>query len=271
MKSDSVLTQVLPMVILIILFCWSPLNTEETPDAREIVERSFEVTKLAGSESIFTLTIMDRRGHRRARKVAVVSKIYDNGETEKSLMRFLSPADVKGTGFLTFDYEKKDDDMWLFMPALRKTRRIVSGEKAKSFMGSEFSYADMAPPTLSDFNFKILGEENVGSVSCWKIEMAAVNENIADDNGFSKRISFIGKTDFVTRKASYYDLEGRLEKELIVKEIKEIDPQNHKYTIMHMVMENKQDDRKSIIKTEKIVFNPDIKDEYFTIRYLERF
>ena len=68
-------------------------------------------------------------------------------------MRFLSPPDVKGTGLLIFDYEENDDDMWLFMPSLRKTRRIVSSEKAKSFMGSEFSYADITPPALNDFIF----------------------------------------------------------------------------------------------------------------------
>lgn len=273
MKISAILPKVLLMVLLITLFCWPPhlLKTEEAPDAEQIFKRSFEVTKLEGSESIFTLTIINSRGHQRVRRVAVVSKLFDNGETEKTLMRFLAPADVKGTGFLTFDYEKKDDDMWIFMPALRKTRRIVSSEKAKSFMGSEFSYADMAPPTLSDFNYKIIGEENLENVSCWKIEMTAINKKIAYDSGFSKRISFIGKEDFVTRKAVYYDLEGRLEKELIATGIKEIDPKNHKYTIMRMVMENKQDGRKSIIKTEKIVFNPGVSDDYFTTRYLERF
>ncbi len=77
------------------------------------------------------MIIIDKKGRERVRDTAQITKLYNKGETEKKLIRFLSPADVKGTGFLTFDYEDKDDDMWLYMPALRKVRRIVSSEKIK--------------------------------------------------------------------------------------------------------------------------------------------
>ncbi|MCK5687795.1 outer membrane lipoprotein-sorting protein, partial [Myxococcota bacterium] len=107
--------------------------------------------RFEGSESIATLTIVNQRGQKRVRKIATVSKLFDDGKTEKRLIRFIAPADIKGTGLLTWDYEDKSDDMWLFMPALRKTRRIVASDKAKSFMGSEFSYSDITPPAIADF------------------------------------------------------------------------------------------------------------------------
>lgn len=239
-------------------------------NALEIVDKAQKSSKLKGSEAVSTMTIIDGKGRKRIRKIAMITKLYDKGDTEKKLTRFLSPADVKGTGLLTYDYEKKDDDMWLFMPALRKSRRIVSSEKSKNFMGSEFSYADMSPPNLDDFTFKILGEENVQGVPCWKIEATPKNSKIADENGFSKRISFIGKLDFVLRKAIYFDLEGTLLKEMNVLEIKELDKKNGKYRPVHMVMENKQNKRKSILKIDKIVLNEKVKDDYFTKRYLER-
>ena len=118
------------IVVLGIIFVWATLEPQENLSAKQIVDKSFQTTKLVGSEMLSTLTIIDNRGRERVRKIATVSKLYNNGKTEKRLIRFLSPADVKGTGLLTFDYENKDDDMWLFMPALRKTRRIVSTEKA---------------------------------------------------------------------------------------------------------------------------------------------
>jgi hypothetical protein len=217
------------------------------------------------------MTIIDSRGRERVRKIATVSKLYDSGETEKRLIRFLSPADVKGTGLLTFDYENKDDDMWLFMPALRKTRRIVSTEKAKNFMGSEFTYADMTPPILDNFSYEMLGEEDVSGISCWKIEMIPIDDDVADENGFSKRISFIAKQDYVIRKAIYYDLDGELHKELAVENVKEIDTKNHKYRPMRMIMVNGQNGRKSVFNMDEIQFNPDVKDEFFTTRYLERY
>lgn len=258
------------LMIFLIISGFSTVFSQENLTAKQIAGRSFKATKVAGFEAVSTLTIIDDRGRERVRNIAGISKLTDKDKTEKRLMRFISPADVKGTGLLTYDYEDEDDDMWLYMPALRKTRRIVSSEKSKNFMGSEFSYADMTPPALKDFNYKILGEENMGNTNCWKIEMIPVDENVADENGFSKRISYIGKADFVIRKSIYFDLDGELLKELSVREIKEIDTRNHRYRLMHMIMENKQNGRKSIFKIDKIVFNPDVKDEYFTSRYLER-
>ena len=258
-------------VVLTGLLGFSALDAQETLSAKQIVDRSFKATKLAGSEAVSTLTIIDRKGRERVRKIAVVTKLYDNETTEKRLIRFLSPVDVKGTGLLSFDYEKKDDDMWLFMPALRKTRRIVSSEKAKNFMGSEFSYADMTPPVLEDFTCKKLGEKEIGGTLCWEIELIPVNDDIADENGFSRRIAYIAKKDFLIRKAIYYDLDGELQKELEVKEIKEVDTTNHKFRPVHMIMVNRQNGRKSILKVDEIQFSPNVKDEYFTTRYLERY
>lgn len=266
MKTIRILTAVLAAIL-----ASSGLVVQEELTAKQIMDKAFEVTKLAGSEAVSTMTIIDRKGRERVRQIAMVTKLFDSGDTEKRLLRFLSPADVKGTGLLLFDYKEKDDDMWLFLPALRKTRRIVSSERAKSFMGSEFSYADMAPPILDEFTYKILGEKEAEGTLCWEIEMVPVDEDIADENGFSKRIAWIAKKDFVIRKAVYYDLDGELHKELAVKGIKELDPKNHKYRPMHMIMVNKQNSRKSILIVNEIQFNPNIKDNYFTTRYLERY
>ncbi|NQT79133.1 MAG: outer membrane lipoprotein-sorting protein [Candidatus Aminicenantes bacterium] len=257
-------------VVLIISFCFV-LSSQEKLTAKQIMDISFETMKLAGSEAVSTMTIIDNKGRERVRQIAMVTKLFNSGDTEKRLLRFLSPPDVKGTGLLVFDYKEKDDDMWLFMPALRKTRRIVSSERAKSFMGSEFSYADMAPPILDEFTYNILNETVAEGTPCWEIEMMPVNDNIAEKNGFSKRIAYIGKKDFVIRKAVYFDLDGELHKELAVKEIKELDTKNHKYRPLHMVMINKQNNRKSILKVDKIQFAPNVKDDYFTTRYLERY
>ena len=258
------------ILLLSIIFTFSTVSAQKNLTAKQIANKSFEVTKLAGAEATATMTIVDSKGRKRVRKTAQVTKLYQNGDTEKKLVRFLSPADVKGTGLLTFDYKVKDDDMWLYMPALRKTRRIISSEKAKSFMGSEFSYSDMTPPTLNDFTYKKLGEEEINGTLCWKIEMIPVDDDIVDENGFSKKISFIGKKDFVIRKAIYYDPDEEFHKELTVTEVKELDPKNHKFRPLHMVMVNKQNGRKSILQIDKIQFNPNVKDEYFTTRYLER-
>ncbi len=260
---------VISLSTLLIICAMQSISAEElTP--RRIIDKSDENTKLSGSEAVLTMTIIDAKGRKRVRKIAQVTKLYDKGETEKKLVRFLSPADVKGTGLLTFDYEKKDDDMWLFLPALRKTRRIVSSEKSKSFMGSEFSYADMAPPIWDDFTFKKLGVKTVNGELCYKIEIVPNNDDIADENGFSKRISFISKKDFVARRSIYYDIDGELHKELTINKVKKVDEKNNKYRPVDLIMVNKQNGRKSTLLIEKIVVSETVKDEFFTIGYLEK-
>ena len=261
---------VITAVVTALLSGLSPLHAQETLTGKQIVDASYEATKLAGSEAVATMIIRDEKGRERVRNVAQATKLCDNGETEKKLIRFLAPADVKGTGFLTFDYEDRDDDTWLYMPALRKTRRIVSSEKAKSFMGSEFSYADITRLNLDDFSYSPPVAETVSDTPCYKVEIIPLNDDIMDDNGFSKKVVWAGCDDYVIRKALYFDLDGELHKELEVRKIAELDTAGHKFKPTDMVMTNKQTGRQSMFVTEKISFNPDIKDEYFTTRYLER-
>ena len=89
------------------------------------------------------MILIDKNGNQRVREIRSLPP--RRGEDTYSIMFFLSPADVKDTGFLTYDYDddEKDDDQWLYLPALKKTKRIASGDKSGSFMGSDFSYADM--------------------------------------------------------------------------------------------------------------------------------
>ncbi|GAB4296709.1 MAG: outer membrane lipoprotein-sorting protein [Myxococcota bacterium] len=257
-------------LVAIIPFSAYGEDKEKPLSSEEIVQRSFDAGRPSGSEAVTTLSIFNEKGQSRVRKIAMVSKLFDDGKTEKRLIKFLEPADVKGTGLLTYDYEEKDDDIWFFAPALRKTRRIVASEKAKSFMGSEFTYADMTPPAIKDFAYKLLKEEKVKNDDCYVVEATPKNEEVAEENGYSKKISYIGKKDFVVRKAVYYDLDGELLKELTVKEFKEIDPKGRKYRITNMEMLNKQNNRRSTILLEKVEFNPNVSDDYFTTRYLER-
>ena len=258
------------VTIISLIFTIVVLHAQSQLTGQLIQEKSIAATQVAGAEALATMTIIDGKGNERVRKLVQISKLYENSKTEKKLIRFMAPADVKGTAFLTFDYREETDDKWLYLPALRKTRRIVSSENAKSFMGSELSYSDMTPPIIGDFTYTILGEEEINGTLCWKIEITPKDYDIADESGFSKKISYFGKHDYVIRKALYFDLDEELHKELTVYAIKELDTQNHKYRLMHMEMENKQNGRKSIIQVDKVQFVPEIKNEYFTTRYLER-
>jgi outer membrane lipoprotein-sorting protein len=237
---------------------------------RNIMEKSWWAGKVKGIEMLNELTIYDPHGQKRVRKTASIAKLYDGGETTKRLIRFLYPADVKGTGLLTYDYEKKDDDIWFFLPTMRKTRRIVSSEKSKNFMGSEFTYADITPPPVDDFTYKMLKQEDADDSKCWVIEITPKAKEIAEENGFSKKVAWVGQRDYTIRKAVYYDLQGKLLKEFSATDVTEVDTTDHRFLSLKMTMVNKQNGRKSTMEIKKHKLSKDIPDKYFSIRYLER-
>lgn len=246
----------------------SNVYAEPELGAKEIMARSIATSELAGSEQVATLTIIDEKGNTRERTISNATKNKDG--VKKTIMRFVAPADVKGTSVLMFEYPLKDNDMWIYMPALRKTRRVVSSEKSKSFMGSEFTNSDITAPKLEEYTLKLAGSESAGGVDCWKIEMTPVSKDIADAYGYSKRISLIGKQDFVARTTSYYDLDGALSKVMETSDIKAVDNIPSKYQVGKSQMTNKQNGRVSRFVISKMVYNPNVKDSYFTTQYLEK-
>lgn len=241
------------------------------PECREIMQKSREVSKLDGMEAISTLHIYDAKGRERIRQTSMASKLFENGTTEKRIIRFLAPAEVKGTGMLIYDHDERNDDMWIYLPALRKTRRIINNEKSQPFMGSEFSNADMSAPSLEDFNYTLSGSETLDGTDCWIIEVLPVNEGIMDEVGYERQIVWIGKQDFVLRKAEYYDGNDELYKQMICSDIRQMDKSGKKYLATRMEMNNIQNGRKSVMTMDKIQHKPDIKETYFTLAYLERF
>ena len=265
MKKTTILAPTMALLLAL-----PNLAQAKDPTAKEVVTRAKEIAKLPGSEMISTLIILNNKGDKRVRKTASVSKLYDGGKTEKRLIRFLSPADVKGTGLLSYDYEDKDDDMWFFLPSLRKTRRIVSSEKSKSFMGSEFTYADIAPGSVEDFTYKMVGAEKADGVDCWVIEATPKNKKVAKENGYSKRKAWFGKKDTVVRKAETYDLKGKKLRELVSTGVKKLEGTEDRYRPTRLESKNMQNGRSSVMEIKKIKVRAEIPDKYFTTRYLER-
>jgi outer membrane lipoprotein-sorting protein len=256
------------LLIVLLLVEKSLFAQAEDMTAREIIDKSQEQSRVDGMESISKLTIVDPKGRERIRKITLASK--SEADVDKTIIKFLEPADIRGTGMLIYDYPEKIDDMWIYMPALRKTRRIVSSEKSKSFMGSEFTNADMAVPTLDDFNFEKTGSAMVGDKDCIMIESIPKTEDIADENGFSKKVAYVGKDDFLVHQVDYYDLDGDKEKLMRIRGYELLDADNHKYTAREMHIENLINHRKSMMIMEQVQLNPDLKDELFTTAYLEQ-
>lgn len=237
-------------------------------EARKIIETSHERMKVKSFEAVSTLIITDARGNQRIRENTMASMSFPDG-TEKRIIKFSAPAEVKGTGILIFDYPDKSDDMWIYLPALRRTRRIVSSEKSKSFMGSEFSNADMTAPATADFTYRILGEESFEGRPSVQIESVPKTEELAGEYGYGRSVSWIDKNNYLALKTDYYGEDGSLHKTITNLEFKELDTENDRYMVTHMKAENFTNQRSSEMVMEQVAAIP-TNEDYFTVAFLEK-
>jgi hypothetical protein len=158
----------------------------------------------------------------------------------------------------------------VYLPALRKTRRITSSERSKSFMGSEFTYGDFNIPSVADYNLTVVKEESAGGEDCYVVDLVPKSNDLKEGEGYAKKTYWVSKSKFTVRKGLYYDLDGKLLKELTTSDVKLLDSAKKRYRAMKMEMVNKQNGRKSVFITDKVASAPGTSDEYFTTRYLER-
>ena len=184
------------------------------------------------------------------------------------MKRVTTPKDVAGTGYLMFDYEEedKDSDNWLYMPAMKKTRRIASSgsESEGSFMGTDFTYQDMGDRSLNKYDYNLLGEEAVDGVDCYKVECISKAHTEKDP----RYISYISKADFILRKCEFYDRQDTLHRVLTCTDFAIIKGFT---TAQKMKMENVQTGTWSLIETKNIQYDEeDIDDSLFTVAALEK-
>jgi hypothetical protein len=215
------------------------------------------------------MILIDKSGKKRKRDIKSYRK--DFGEDTHQIMFFKSPADVKNTSFLTYDYDNsaKDDDQWLYLPALKKVKRIPSSDKSSSFMGSDFSYYDMTKRDLDDYNFKLLKETKVRGKKVWMIEATPRNSKVIKESGYVKTIGLIREDNYVVVRSIGF-MKNSKKKYL---DITKMHKSKGVWLIDSMTMTTKKGKstiHKTILKFSKSKLNRGIKDDMFTTRRLEK-
>lgn len=216
------------------------------------------------------MVLIDKNNNQRLRQIKTYSK--DKGEDTLRLMFFAHPADVKDTGFLTIDYDDsdRDDDQWLYLPALHKTKRIASSDKSGSFMGSDLSYADMTEPDLEDYDYTIKKTMDVRGHKVWLIESIPRTKEVIDETGYTKSYLFVRQDNYVVVRSIHWVKDGRLLKYMDVKKLVQIDgiwvaTETHVFK-----KKGKQLVHKTILRRKNVKFNQDLKFDLFSIRRLEK-
>lgn len=239
-------------------------------NATEIMEKNFVVTKVVGSTSNDTLVLINKGGQERIRKTLSVTKLQSNDIDNRRMTRFLSPQDIRGTVSLLIEHANDDDDIWIYLPALKKVRRLVANNKKDSFVGTDFSYGDVIGHKVGEWQHQLVREETVDGEPCYVIESTPKSETVKLNSSYSKRINWIRKDNFVTVKTDIWDLGGQMLKTCKFHDIQLVDPARAKWQAMHLEATNLQTGHRTIVRIQNFKVNQQIKDDFFSARYMEQ-
>ena len=273
MMSNKIISNTISITIFSILISGTTMFPEKVfaLNGREIMEKVN--ARDTGDRSIteMEMILIDKKGNKRVRKLKTFG--LEKGKDSLSLMFFLSPADIRNTGFLTFDYDEsgKDDDQWLFLPALRKTKRIAAGDKSGSFMGSDLNYSDMTSPDLNLYEYTLMKETEVKGQKVWQIKAVPKTKAEAEKSGYSKSVVFIRQDNYVMIRGVRWVHKKKRNKYLDVRKLDKIDG-IWVSTEMHVTTKSgKKILHKTIMKQKNIHFNQDeVNEDLFSIRRLEK-
>ncbi|MCK5137098.1 MAG: outer membrane lipoprotein-sorting protein [Bacteroidales bacterium] len=259
MKNLQITTAIIAMIIAI---GFSPEVTGQILTGKQIIEKVYNRPAGDDQTSDLTMTLINKSGAQRVRKIKQFTK--DLGDVEKSIMFFLSPADVKNTSFMSWSYDSdQSDDQWIYLPALKKTKRISSHSKNDYFMGSDFTYDDLGDRKLEADTHKLLREETMDGKECYVIESVSKDE----DYMYFKTLVWVDKSNFLGVQKEFYDEDEDLLKILTIKEVEKI---SGIWVIINSEMKNVQKNHKTTIILSNIQINTGFAASKFTERMMMR-
>ncbi len=229
----------------------------------QIIQKVYDRPEGNDMQSELTMALINSRGDQRVREIKQFLK--DMGKVDKKIMFFLAPADVRNTSFMSWSYTEdgKDDDQWIYLPALKKVKRISSDSKSDYFMGSDFTYDDLGDRKPTDDIHKILREEKLNGEDCYVVESTPKDKEYM----YSKTITWIIKDKWIGLKKEFYDEDGDHLKTLTVKKYEKI---KGYWIIEASEMKNVQKDHTTSMNLKNIKIDTGIPSNKFTERMMKR-
>jgi len=240
-------------------------------NAGESVDKGLEISKIAkekdlgwtDSQTELEMILRNEHGETSVRQMRLKSiEVANDGD--KSLTVFDSPRDVKGTAFLSFSHLEGNDDQWLYLPALKRVKRISSRNKSGSFMGSEFSFEDLTSFEVDKYNYNYLNDETFDSEDCWVIEQFPLDKY----SGYKRRVVWIDKSEYRIRKTDFYDRKNTLLKTLTFSDF-QLYLEKH-WRAQKMDMINHQSGKSTILNYTTFKIKQGLDDKDFNKNALKR-
>ena len=216
------------------------------------------------------MELTEKSGKSRVRTTRSFRK--DFGEERRIVIFYDEPRNLEGTAFLTYDYPQVelDDDQWLYLPALRKSRRVSGSERGDYFMGTDFSYDDMKQETrvsLDEYNRSTLGVEEIDGRRLYKVEAVPVSEQVAEELGYSRVVSWVDPEIWMARRSEFWDTRGKRLKTLEFRDISQVEGI---WTPHVLAVENHQSGHRTLFTVSDVDYTSAVSDRLFRREALGR-
>ena len=254
------------IIVMAIVLSLGIIGSSFAATPEEIMKKSQSAFLYQGKDfkARVVMKLVTKGGQERIRELTMLRKNFgESGGNQKYFMYFFQPADVKDMTFMVYKYPAKDDDRWLFVPAISMVRRIAAQDKRSSFVGSDFTYEDVSGRDIEDDTHALSKEEKLGAKDCYVIKSTPK----AADVDYSYKLSWIDKTTFLPLKEEYYDKRGELYRIFTADEIKDV---KGFPTITKRSMKNLQSGHSTQVTYIKTDYNIGIEDSLFTERFLKQ-
>lgn len=215
------------------------------------------------SKSKMVMILRNKRGQESKRELEIRT-LEVKGDGDKSITVFHTPRDVRGTALLTYSHGVDPDDQWLYLPALRRVKRIASNNQSGPFMGSEFAYEDLSSQELDKYTYKYLEDARIDGVDCFLLEQYPVRK----DSGYTRLQTWMDKDEYRVRKIDFYDRKGALLKTLTPSDYKQYLGKHWRANKMNMV--NHQTGKSTELIWSEWEFKTGLEDDDFTRTRLQQ-
>jgi len=225
------------------------------------MKRQHELQRVRDEEERQILRLVSKSGATKERRVTrwVLSGPDD---LDKILVRFQAPRDVENTALLTWEAKDGNDDQWLYLPSVKKPKRIAASNKKNRFMGTDFAYEDLRAEPLAVHTYTLLGRAAIDGAACWVIDAKPSTERQAADSGYSHRKLWIREDNHVTVKREFYDRQNRLDKVEVHRKL--VNVTGTVWRAEEIEMHDVQNETRTIVTVESRAINRGLRDDFFS-------
>ncbi len=251
-------------VSLILLSCFTTVYADAVARGLEIaIEADKRDTGFIDSTANMLMELKNKQGQTNTREVRIKT-LEVTGDGDKSLSIFDTPRDIKGTAALTYSHALDPDDQWLYLPALKRVKRISSKNKSGPFMGSEFAYEDISSQEVDKYSYKYIKDEVYNGIDSFVVERYPAYKY----SGYTRQITWINKQEYRPEKIEFYDRKNTLLKTLTFSNYQQYLNKFWRADIMYMV--NHQTGKSTILNFENYKFKTGLTDKDFNRNSLKR-